>query len=62
MEATNYSISVGRTENFVLRKFRFYEFDFRKFQELLIKQLLFGSVEQQGYVRNTNVSGQKLYF
>ena len=59
MEATNYSISVGPTGNFILRKFRFYEFDFRKFQELLLKQLLFGSLVQQGHVRNPNVSDQK---
>ena len=59
MEATNYWISVGPTGNFILGKFRFYEFDFRNFQELLIKQLLFGSVEQQGHMRNPNVSDQK---
>ena len=59
MEATNYSISVGPTGNFILRKFRFYEFDFPKFQELLIKQLLSRNVEQQGHVRKPNVSDQK---
>ena len=59
MEATNYSISVGPTGNFILRKCRFYEFDFRKFQELLLRQLMFGSLEQQGHVRNPNVSDQK---
>ena len=29
---------VGSTGNSIRRKFRFYEFDFRKFQELLLKQ------------------------
>ena len=59
MEATNFSISVGPTWNFILSKFRLYEFAFRKFQELLLKQLVFGSLEQQGHVRNPNVSDQK---
>ena len=59
MEATDYTISVAPTRNFILRKLRFYEFDFRKFQDLLIKQLLFESVEQQGHVKYPNVSDQK---
>ena len=50
MEATNHSISVGPAGNFTLRKFRFHQFDFRKFQELSSEQLLFGSLEQQGHV------------